>query len=120
MNIRTHSLVCAAGLLVLAGRSRMLGQNDDNATYPYLPFDHPVLAYAEPAGNDPIARLEKRLQAGQAKLEYDLKWGYLPSVLKSLNVNIDSQMLVFSKTSFQSPRIAPPTPRALYFMMRFP
>jgi hypothetical protein len=90
-------------------------RDDDNATYPYIPFDHPALAYAEPTGNDPVARLEKRLQTGQAKLEYDAKWGYLPSVLKNLAVNVDSQMLVFSKTSFQSPRIAPPTPRALYF-----
>src|SRR6476660_4497498 len=109
MNIRTQSLV-VAGLLVLAGRSRILGQNEDNATYPYIPFDHPALAYAEPTGNDPVARLEKQLQTGQAKLEYDAKWGYLPSVLKNLAVKVDSQMLVFSKTSFQSPRIAPPTP----------
>jgi hypothetical protein len=114
MNIRVKLLVFAAGLL-MAVASRAFGQNDDNDTYPYVPFDHPAIAYAEPRGNDPVARLEKRLQAGQAKLEYDAKWGYLPSVLKNLAVNVDSQVLVFSKTSFQSPRIAPPTPRALYF-----
>jgi hypothetical protein len=107
-------IIFLAGIVMaLAGRA--FGQNDDNDTYPYVPFDHPAIAYAEPRGNDPVARLEKRLQAGQAKLEYDAKWGYLPSVLKNLAVNVDSQVLVFSKTSFQSPRIAPSTPWALYF-----
>ncbi len=115
MKIRTKSLVAAGGLLMLAGSGRVFGQNDDNTMYPYVPFDHAAITYAEHTGNDPVARLEKRLQAGQAKLEFDPKWGYLPSVLKNLGVNVDSQVLVFSKTSFQSPRIAPPTPRALYF-----
>lgn len=115
MKIRTVSFVAAGALLMLVGSGRVSGQDDDNTTYPYLPFDHAAITYAEHPVNDPVARLEKRLQAGQAKLEFDPKWGYLPSVLKNLGVNIDSQILVFSKTSFQSPRIAPPTPRALYF-----
>ena len=41
--------------------------------------------------------------------------GYLPAVLKELKVPVSSQMLVFSKTSLQRDRIAPRTPRALYF-----
>src|SRR6185436_18444753 len=42
-------------------------------------------------------------------------WGYLPSLLKNLDLNIDSQILVFSKTSFQLSNISPQTPRALFF-----
>ncbi|HTA44655.1 MAG TPA: hypothetical protein VK789_19540 [Bryobacteraceae bacterium] len=68
----------------------------------------------EPA--DPVARLEKQLEAGRTTLEYrDNHWGYLESILKHLDINIDSQVLVFSKTSFQADIIGPKKPRALYF-----
>jgi hypothetical protein len=36
-------------------------------------------------------------------------------VLEHLDVKVDSQILVFSKTSFQAERIGPKKPRALYF-----
>jgi hypothetical protein len=36
-------------------------------------------------------------------------------MLRLLNVPVSSQVLVFSKTSFQASRISPRTPRALYF-----
>jgi hypothetical protein len=41
--------------------------------------------------------------------------GFLPSLLAHLNVNVDSQMLVFSKTSFHADLISPKAPRAVYF-----
>ncbi len=66
--------------------------------------------------DDPIARLDRQLEKGQTSLQYrDNHWGYLQSVLEHLGVNIDSQVLVFSKTSFQADRIGPKKPRALYF-----
>ena len=81
----------------------------------YVPLDHPAIQYAQ-APDDPIAHLEKRLESGQAKLDYAPNgWGYLPSVLKQLDVNTDSQVLVFSKTSIQTSHISPRTPRAIYF-----
>jgi len=36
-------------------------------------------------------------------------------VLRQLAINPDSQLLVFSKTSVQAPRISPSVPRAIYF-----
>jgi hypothetical protein len=66
--------------------------------------------------NDPIANLGRRIERGDVKLEYSSDgWGYLRSLLKNLDVNIDSQVLVFSKTSFQLTKISPKTPRALFF-----
>jgi hypothetical protein len=66
--------------------------------------------------NDPIAQLERHIEQGEIRLEYSSNgWGYLPSLLKHLGVNVDSQILVFSKTSFQLSKISPKTPRALYF-----
>jgi hypothetical protein len=49
------------------------------------------------------------------KLKFADDHGYLPALLKELNVPQSSQVLVFSKTSFQRERITPKTPRALYF-----
>jgi len=80
-----------------------------------LPLDHDAIQYTKGALSDPISRLQKRLDAGELQLRYDDEFGYLRSVLKELNVPSSSQVLVFSKTSFQAPRIAPRTPRALYF-----
>ncbi len=68
------------------------------------------------AGDDPVARLAARLKAGEVSL--DAQGGilaYLASVLKQLDVNPDSQTLVFSKTSFQSAKISPKAPRAIFF-----
>ncbi len=80
----------------------------------YIPLDDPAIRYAQDP-SDSVAQLEKRLEAGQAKLEYSAPQGYLASVLHELGINLDSQVLVFSKTSIQLPKISPRTPRALYF-----
>ncbi|MEP6716257.1 MAG: hypothetical protein ABJC09_11840 [Terriglobia bacterium] len=88
---------------------------DDAANYPYVPYDHAAIRYEIDGSDNPIARLQTKLDRGQVRLGFDPKWGYLPALLKQLDVNTDSQMLVFSKTSFQGPRISPRKPRALYF-----
>ena len=59
--------------------------------------------------------LQAKLQSKKAVLRHDDRQGYLRSVLEQLNVPVSSQVLVFSKTSFQRTRIAPDTPRAIYF-----
>lgn len=64
---------------------------------------------------DPISDLQERLKSRELKLEFEPKHGYLISLLKNLNVPVSSQTLVFSKTSLQSERISPKTPRSLYF-----
>ena len=81
----------------------------------YIPLDHPAIQYYQQP-SDPVARLAKQIAGGQAKLEFAPNgWGYLPSLLKLLDINTDSQVLVFSKTSIQTAHIAPRTPRAIYF-----
>jgi len=81
----------------------------------YIPFSDPPINYRSDALSDPVAKLEQRIEQGQAALKFDPEHGYLPSVLKLLEVPVDSQTLVFSKTSFQYPKISPEHPRALYF-----
>jgi len=76
-----------------------------------------LAAQAPGAGvtNDAIARLGSRLESGAATLEWTEGRGYLPSLLNLLGINVDSQVLVFSKTSFQHTLIDPKHPRAVYF-----
>jgi hypothetical protein len=80
-----------------------------------LPADHEAIQYAKRPESNPITRLQAKLNSRGAKLAYHPDFGYLPALLEALEVPVSSQVLVFSKTSFQAPRIGPRTPRALYF-----
>lgn len=73
------------------------------------------IAYARSVPRNRISRLDDALQSGRATLAHDPRFGYLPALLKALEVPASSQMLVYSKTSLQRHRITPRTPRALYF-----
>lgn len=82
----------------------------------YIPYSDAPIFYRSGEIDDPVAKLQKRLEQGKAKLEYDAQdHGYLKSVLKLLDVPVSSQTLVFSKTSFQYPKISAEHPRALYY-----
>ncbi|HLK69719.1 MAG TPA: hypothetical protein VKU19_40095 [Bryobacteraceae bacterium] len=81
-----------------------------------LPIAHPAIRYFESDLTDPASSLAKRLESGAAQLDFESgPFGYLPSLLQHLDLTIDSQTLVFSKTSFQSSKISPRNPRAIYF-----
>lgn len=75
-----------------------------------LSSEHPAIGYTEAVSDDAVARLDPK------QLTFsDGQFGYLPSLLKALRIDPDSQMLVFSKTSFQANYISPKNPRAVYF-----
>ena len=80
-----------------------------------LPQDHTAIRYNTAAVTDRVAGLQQQLRDGKARLGFDDRHGYLEAVLKALNVPVSSQVLVYSKTSFQAPRISPRMARALYF-----
>jgi len=83
---------------------------------PDLDFQHPAIQYYDSALYDAVTQLAEELESGDIELaasEDDT--GYLVSILEELDINIDSQALVFSKTSFQAPKIAPDNPRAIFF-----
>lgn len=80
------------------------------------PVDHPAIRYYQGTLNDRVTRLIRDLQSGKTKLQpRNDGTGYLTSLLGALDVERDSQVLVFSKTSFQASRISPKNPRAIYF-----
>jgi len=78
-------------------------------------FEREPINYSTAPVRDPVSRLQQQLDAGQVTLSYEQRHGYLKSVLAALRISPTSQMLVFSKTSFQLQRITPRTPRAIYF-----
>ena len=102
-------------LLVIATSLVGLGQVPDlGGSFPF-PLESEAIRYQEASKKGPVARLQALLDKGEVALDYDARHGYLPAVLKALGVSKDSQMLVFSKTSFQFGRISPSMPRAIYF-----
>ena len=78
-------------------------------------YDQDPINYSTAPVSDPVAQLQRRIERGEVKLSYDPRVGYLKSLLDELKIPVSSQVLVFSKTSFQRNRISPKTPRALYF-----
>jgi len=109
-------ILVATGTLILASAVALAWADQKYEDATFIPSDNVAINYADGPLHDPITEFTKQLESGQTKLE-PLKEapGYLPSVLKSLNVNVDSQVMVFSKTSFQAVLIAPKNPRAIYF-----
>lgn len=107
------ALLCG---LVLAGRSALHTHAQIAVrNQGYVPFSEEPINYRSDDLSDPVAQLEHQLAAGTQRLKYEPRHGYLKSVLKLLKVPVNSQTLVFSKTSFQYKKISPEHPRALYF-----
>jgi hypothetical protein len=75
----------------------------------------PAVAYATQQPHDAISQLNERLAAGSTTLTYEQGSGYLKSVLSALDVPVESQVAVFSKTSVQARIISPANPRTLFF-----
>ena len=78
-------------------------------------FEEEPIRYSESVPENAISRLQDRLESGDIDLEHKPGNGYLESVLEALDIDHDSQVLVFSKTSLQVRHIDPRTPRAIYF-----
>ena len=110
-----RSAVLRAGALAaLAATALVLGPLHDTAGG--APTAARFAQRADTAvSRDPIARLQAQLDAGTVTLAHDSVLGYLPALLKALDIPASSQVLVFSRTSLQTDRIAPWSPRALYF-----
>ena len=100
-------VVITACVLIVATSGRSAGQSAD--------FELPPINYQDTPGSDRVANLATSLVSGQSELAWAPDHGYLPAVLKALDVPTSSQVLVFSKTSLQLHRISPSKPRAVYF-----
>jgi hypothetical protein len=104
--------VLMLSMVLTAGATARAALEDSSYT---VPLSDEAVGYNVGAANDPVAQLQKLINEGKVKLEWDEKLGYLPAVLKHLHAMPSSQTLVFSKTSFQLKKINPQRPRAVYF-----
>ena len=77
--------------------------------------DHPAIRYTDGERNDAVTALNEALQSGGVELAFDSTSGYLRSLLDALDVPVESQVTVFSETSFQARWVTPESPRAIYF-----
>jgi hypothetical protein len=98
---------------IVAGAAAGTGQIEKRAFSESL--DHPAIEYARRTTADPIAEVNEKLEAGAIRLAFDDSSGYLRSVLQTLDVPVESQLMVFSKTGVQSAYTSPTHPRALFF-----
>ena len=78
-------------------------------------INHPSIKYLTADTDTVVDRLNQKLRDGSAKLVYDQKTGYLKSVLDLLDVPVESQVMVYTRTSLQAEHIKIDNPRAIYF-----
>jgi hypothetical protein len=81
----------------------------------FLSPDDPAIEYSTRPAHDPVAELNRKIQQGQTRLKFDPANGYLRPLLEALGIPAESQMAVFSKTSFQTSGIGPHNPRSVFF-----
>lgn len=108
MYVTSHSKALLATTLVVA----LVVSRTIHAQYD---FEGAPIHYATAPTNQPVSQLIERLSQDGAALQREGRQGVLRALLDTWEIPASSQVLVFTKTSFQSERISPKTPRALYF-----
>lgn len=81
----------------------------------YFDYEQSPINYSNADVSDAVAELSEKIQSGDVSLQFEPDTGYLGSLLEKLDIPVNSQTLVFSKTSLQLQRISPRRPRAIYF-----
>jgi len=99
------AVTATAGVLVAADLGGMFAGG----------LQHPAIQYLTRPVSDPVFELNRRLQSGEVKLKWEAPNGYLRSLLDALHVPVESQLVVFSKTSLLARLITPAHPRTIFF-----
>ncbi len=92
-----------------------LGVGMSQSRYPGTLDQHAAIDYRGGALGDAVTLLARDIKAGTTRLAFDGPQGFLRSLLEKLDVPVESQVLLFSKTGIQNAHTSPETPRALYF-----
>ncbi|MFT3990808.1 MAG: hypothetical protein QM680_05305 [Luteolibacter sp.] len=106
MNFMWGSLLLGSGLLLLPAPSFAQSERPD--------YELPPISYSKSRPHDAVARLLERIQKKEVGFTGPDK-DVLQTVLRELDVPVESQIMVFSKTSMQGSLINPRNPRVLYF-----
>jgi hypothetical protein len=78
-------------------------------------IDDPAIRYATSPQHNDVADLNSSLRDGSVRFAFEGRSGFLRSALEALRIPVDSQLLVFSRTSLQGRKISEQNPRALFF-----
>ena len=100
-------------LLVVAGRWARVGAQRAGAFMGSA--DDPAIQYSVAPANNDVADVNRKLRDGAVRLRVRGAQRLLQSALDALQIPVDSQLLVFSRTSLQGKRISEQNPRALFF-----
>lgn len=99
-----------SGLILMAGALvPAVLPAQDTESYEMAPVN-----YSKSTPKDDISRIEAEIKAGTLKFEGGDRQVVL-ALMNRLHIPVSSQVLVFSKTSFQNDRISPEHPRSLYY-----
>ncbi len=101
------ALAAAATVALLFPAPAARGQGAD--------YDQPPISYSTTQPTDPVAKLKQRLESGERIFTPGSGRDTLHQMLRLLDVPVESQVLVYSKTSAQNAKISPERPRAVYF-----
>ena len=111
MRLRVVFGACVIGL---AGASVVVTSGQRGGAF-RASRDHPAIAYSTGPVQNVIVDLNRQIRDGRVRLEHKGSSGYLRSVLAELDISVESQVAVFSQTSFQTRRVSSTNPRAIYF-----
>ncbi len=78
-------------------------------------FEREPILYSKSVPNDPVASWQDRLEKKALRFDQQSERAFVEDVLQELGVPVESQVLVYSKTSLQIDGISPRRPRAIYF-----
>jgi hypothetical protein len=104
MKVGVANLIC----LILGLLSPVIVQAEDR-------FERMPIQYSQSKPNNVVSLLQAKLVTDEVEWVRERYTGYLRPLLKALGVGVESQTLVFTKTSLQGRLISPSRPRALYF-----
>ncbi len=111
----TYPLPCHCGTAIRFLLATVFGCLGAASAVAQIPFEEEPINYEQESTENALAHLQRQLDAGEIDLPFDEEHGYLQALLKHLEISPESQVLVYSKTSFQLQNISPRRPRALYF-----
>jgi hypothetical protein len=72
--------ICTAACALL-GTVSLLPAEDFQGSSHVLPYDEDIIGYSAQTPENPVSKLQARLQSGELTLKWDERFGWLPALL---------------------------------------
>ena len=110
--MRPRHLLASAAVLLAANVAVAIAQRPDAFGESR---EHPAIGYNTGATSTVVDEMNAKLADGRVRFAFDPVSGYLRSAVEAFGLAVESQVLVYTGTSLQAPKINPTNPRAFYF-----